>query len=156
MHLWPVERQKIRFHQYLGEGFKDQRSIKIVQAILERQYVSPMQREEDRFRAAFVVFVVSNLLCPSAKYDYASVDYWNAIQDPDDLSSYDWCGFVFTRLLEGVTKLKQDIANNIKFPNIAGCSVLRLVCVFVIEGKFHYNVCSHCLSRYCVHFRSCI
>lgn len=76
--------------QFLGSEFKDQRSIKIVQEIIERQYGSPMTKAKaDTFKVAFVVFVVSNLLSPSAKYDYASIDYWNAIHDPDAIIRYD-------------------------------------------------------------------
>ena len=62
--------------EFLGSEFKDQRSIKLVQNVIERDYPCPMTKKEaDTFRVAFVVFVVSNLLSPSAKYDYASIDH---------------------------------------------------------------------------------
>jgi hypothetical protein len=108
--------------QFLGSQFKKQRSIKLAQHVIERDYPGPMTKTEaDTFRVAFGVFVVSNLLSPSAKFDYASIDYWNAIQDPDSIISYDWSEYVIVRLLEAVRKLKQDISINIKFPNITGC-----------------------------------
>jgi hypothetical protein len=113
---------------FLGAEFKDHRSIKLVQEVVEREYSVPMTKSEaDTFRVAFVVFVVSNLLCPSAKYDYASIDYWNAIQDPDAIITYDWGEYVIVRLLEAVSKLKQDVSSNIKFPNISGCSIFLQV-----------------------------
>lgn len=124
-----AEKQKRVFlQQFLGTEFKDQRSVKLVQQVIERDYVSPMTKSEaDTFRFAFVVFVVSNLLSPSARYDYASIDYWNAIQDPDAIINYDWSEYVIVRLLEAVTKLKQDVSSNIKFPNITGCSIFLQV-----------------------------
>ena len=83
--------------------------------------------QEDAFRVAFVVFVVSNLLSPSAKHDYASIDYWAAIENADSIISYDWSEYVIMRLLDAVTKLKQDVSSGIKFPNVTGCSMFLQV-----------------------------
>lgn len=114
--------------EYLGYEFKDQRSIKQVQEIIERSYDHPMTKlQEDAFRIAFVVFVVSNLLSPSAKHDYASIDYWTAIENADSIISYDWSEYVIMRLLDAVTKLKQDVSSGIKFPNVTGCSIFLQV-----------------------------
>ena len=126
--------------EFLGSEFKDHRSIKLVQNVIERDYPCPMTKKEaDTFRVAFVVFVVSNLLSPSAKYDYASIDHQNAIQDPDSINTYDWSEYVIVRLLEAVTKLKQDVSSNIKFPNITGCSIF----LQVINHKLY--ICSFIL-----------
>jgi hypothetical protein len=83
--------------------------------------------EEDAFRVAFVVFVVSNLLSPSAKHEYGSIDYWNALQDADSIFRYDWSEYVIMRLLDAITKLKQDVSSSIQFPNITGCSIFLQV-----------------------------
>ena len=52
------------------------------------------KHEEDLFRVAFIVFVVFNLLSPSAKHDYASIDYWAAIENADSIITYDWSEYV--------------------------------------------------------------
>lgn len=116
------------FQQYLRYKFKEQRSIKVVHELIERAYVHPMTKaEEDAFRVAFVVFVVSNLLSPSAKHEYASIDYWNALQNAVSIFRYDWSEYVIVRLLDAITKLKQDVSSSIKFPNITGCSIFLQV-----------------------------
>lgn len=117
--------------EYLGHAFKEHRSIRVIQDVLERSYSYPMSNdEENAFRVAFVVFVVSTLLCPSSKHDYANIDYWNAIEDPGMLSTYDWSDYVITKLLDAVTKLKQDVSGNVKFPNITGCSIFLQVNIY--------------------------
>lgn len=49
--------------------------------------------EEEDFRTAFVVFVMSTLLAPCAKHDRVSDDYLHAIQNPAHISSYDWAEY---------------------------------------------------------------
>lgn len=122
-----VAKQKV-LQEYLGDTFKEHRSIKFLQEIIQRVYEYPMSKsEEDTFRVDFVVFVVSCMLSPSAKHDYASIDYWVAIESPELIGSYDWCEFVLSRLFDAVCKLKQDVSSGIKFPNITGCSLFLQV-----------------------------
>lgn len=83
--------------------------------------------EEDIFKVAFVVFVASNLFSPTAKHDYASIEYWPAIADPGRVHSYDWAEYVVVKLLDAVVKLKQDVSNNIKFSIVSGCSIFLQV-----------------------------
>lgn len=40
------------------------------------------KEEEGAFKVAFMVFVMSCLLAPCAKYDYVSAEYWDALADP--------------------------------------------------------------------------
>jgi len=130
-------------HEYLGSKFKERRSIKVVQEIIDGAYSDQMSKqEEDAFRVAFVVFVVSTLLSPSAKHDYASVDYWNTLEDPSSISKYDWSEYVMTRLLDAVTKLKQDVSSSIKFPIITGCSLFLQVFPFFSTTFYSSRICT--------------
>lgn len=131
-------KEKVITH-YLGHAFKEHRSIRVIQDLLERSYSYPMSKEEeDVFRVAFVVFVVSTLLCPSSKHDYANVDYWNAIKDPGTLSTYDWSDYVVVKLLDVVIKLKQDVSGMVKFPNITGCSIFLQVIILCRVLRYSY------------------
>ncbi|OEL27392.1 hypothetical protein BAE44_0011590, partial [Dichanthelium oligosanthes] len=77
--------------EYLGIQSKGNRSIKASQEVIDRHHDGDMTRsEEDSFKVAFVVYVMSTLLAPGAKYDYAGVDYWNALDDPSAISTFDW------------------------------------------------------------------
>ena len=110
------------------------RSIKVAQGIVSREIEGPMSAiEQGEFRAAFVVFAMSTLLAPCAKHDRVSDDYMHAIQNPAQISSYDWTEYVLRRLLDAVAKLKSDIANNVKVPYIYGCSLFLQVHSFLLE-----------------------
>ncbi|RCV24627.1 hypothetical protein SETIT_5G101000v2 [Setaria italica] len=110
--------------EYLGVEAKDQPSIKAAQAVIERDYGGSMSpSEENAFKAAFVVYVMSLLLSPGAKYDHASVDYWNTLRDPLVIHTFDWSEDVIQRLLYAVLKLKSDLKSNLKVPSITGCTL---------------------------------
>ncbi|XP_021311418.1 uncharacterized protein LOC8070423 [Sorghum bicolor] len=107
---------------------KQLRSIKAAQAIVVRHHDGPMSLiEQDEFKAAFVVFVMSSLFAPCGKHDHVSEDYMHAIVHPGQIKSYDWAEYVMRRLLEAVSKLKADLSSNIKTPYIYGCSLFLQV-----------------------------
>jgi hypothetical protein len=76
--------------------------------------------EQDEFKAAFIIFVTSKLLAPIAEHDRVCDDYMHTILQPGHINSYDWAEYVIQRLLEAVSKLKADIASNVKVPYIYG------------------------------------
>lgn len=76
----------------LGMNTKERRSLKAVQAILEKEHLGPMQKDDvDAFKTALVVFVMGNLLAPTTMYDYTKLGYWPALSDPDSLHNFNWC-----------------------------------------------------------------
>lgn len=110
--------------KFLGIEAKDNRSIKAAKDIIEKEFKrDTTPEEENAFKIAFVVYVMATLLCPGAKYDYASVEYWNAIQDPDKIRTFDWSQYVLQKLLDGVVKVKTKLMNKKKVPNITGCAL---------------------------------
>nr|CAB3449396.1 unnamed protein product [Digitaria exilis] len=91
---------------YLGTDVREHQSIKAAQEVIERDYGQTMSVEEQNsFKAAFVIYVMSTLLSPGAKYDYASIDYWNALVEPSDIGKYDWGDYVIRRLFDAVVKV---------------------------------------------------
>lgn len=111
---------------------KHLRSIKVAQGIVAKDHEGPMSTtEQDEFKAAFVVFVMSTLLAPCAKHDRVSDDYLHTIEQPGQICSYDWAEYVIRRLLDAVSKLKADIANNVKVPYIYGCSLFLQVSLLI-------------------------
>lgn len=113
---------------YLGTDVREQRSIKAAQEVIERQYPQGMSLEEQNaFKAAFVIYVMSTLLSPGAKYDYVSIDYWNTLAEPSDIGRFDWADYVIRRLFDAVVKIKSDINGSVKVPSITGCSLFLQV-----------------------------
>lgn len=83
---------------------KQLRSIKAAQAIVVRDHDGPMSlTDQDEFKAALVVFVMSTLLAPCAKHDRVCDDYMHIISQPGQINSYDWAEYVIRRLLEAVS-----------------------------------------------------
>ncbi|CAN6210326.1 unnamed protein product [Urochloa humidicola] len=114
--------------EYLGLSPREVRSIKAAQEVLTRVYGEEMSEAECcAFKAAFVIYVMSTVLAPGAKHDYLSVDYWGAIVDTDEITSYDWADYVLRRLFESVIKLKNDLKGRGKVANITGCSLFLQV-----------------------------
>lgn len=61
---------------YLPGRAKDKRSVKAAQDVVERLYLEGMSAsDENAFRVAFVVYIMSTLLSPGSKHDYVSFDY---------------------------------------------------------------------------------
>lgn len=107
---------------------KQFRSIKAAQAIVARDHVGPMSfTQQEEFKAAFVVFVMSTLFAPCGKHDQVSDDYLHVTMYPGQINSYDWAEYVMRRLLEAVSKLKADLATHVKTPYVYGCSLFLQV-----------------------------
>jgi len=85
------------------------------------------QKDADAFRVAFVIYIMSTLLCPGSKHDYVSVDYWNALTEPSVIKDYDWSEYVLKRLMQAVVKVKTELASSNKVTNINGCSIFLQV-----------------------------
>ncbi|KAJ1269351.1 hypothetical protein BS78_07G205300 [Paspalum vaginatum] len=106
----------------------EDRTIRNAQEVIERDYTMPMTKaEKDTFKIAFVVFAMSTILAPGSRHGYASVDYWNALAEPEDIEKHDWAHYVIERLLDGVVKLKSDLNCKIKTPKVIGCALLLQV-----------------------------
>lgn len=120
---------------FLVIGVKEHRSIKAAQDIIEREYGDGMSIEQQNsFKAAFVIYVMSTLLSLGAKYDYPLVYYWNALIETSDIHMYDWADYVIRRLFDAVLKVKSDLKGSIKAPSITRCTlffqVLWLLIIF--------------------------
>jgi hypothetical protein len=77
--------------QYLGVHSREICSIKSSYEVLIRDFSGTMSpKDEDCLRIAFVVYVMSTLLAPGAKYDYAPVVYCNGFEVPSLIWTYDW------------------------------------------------------------------
>lgn len=92
---------------YLSTETQENWSIKASQEVLERKYGNEMtQSDQDAFKVAFVIYIISTLLSPGSKYDYVSVDYWDALVDPSSIGDFDWSDYVIKKLFQAVVKLK--------------------------------------------------
>jgi len=109
---------------YPGTDARENRSIKAAQEVVEKQCSGTMtDTEQDAFKVAFVIYLMSTLLAPGSKYDYVSLEYWGALVEPASIKDFDWCEYVLRKLLQAVVKLKNELQVGNKVSNITGCSV---------------------------------
>ncbi|CAL5051405.1 unnamed protein product [Urochloa decumbens] len=113
---------------YFGIEDSKNRSIKVLQEVLERDVGGGIcDTDCVAFKVAFVIYAMATMLSPTGRFDYASVDYWGALDDPNEIGSYDWAGFVVSKLLAACAKMKSDLRLSSKVPNITGCSLFLQV-----------------------------
>jgi hypothetical protein len=107
---------------HLQSSSKNARSIKPSLQIISQKYDAPMTMEQrNAFKVAFIIYIMSTLFNPGARFDYVSYEYWNAIEDSSNIGNYNWCEYVMEKLLDAAFKLKSELKCNSKFANITGC-----------------------------------
>ncbi|KAM3296449.1 hypothetical protein ACQJBY_038664 [Aegilops geniculata] len=115
-------------------GGKGTHSLKAVEAILLRELneASATPVEIDCFKIAYVVFTVGHVLCPSSKYDYTSIDYWQALCNISSIAEFNWCEYVLRHLMLAVEKLKADMERGYSPVHLASCHLFLQI--FVLDN----------------------
>ncbi|XP_037455948.1 uncharacterized protein LOC119326393 isoform X2 [Triticum dicoccoides] len=115
-------------------GGKGTHSLKAVEAILLKELTeaSSTQVKIDCFKIAYVVFAVGHVLCPSSKYDYTSIDYWQALCNISSIAEFNWCEYVLGHLMPAVEKLKADMERGYSPIHLSGCHLFLQI--FVLDN----------------------
>jgi hypothetical protein len=78
--------------QSCGLATRDARSVKGLESVLEQHLDDrSTSLELNRFKVAFVIFVMSHLLAPSAKHDQCNLDFFGAIKNTDKIDKFKLC-----------------------------------------------------------------
>ncbi|CAL5012898.1 unnamed protein product [Urochloa decumbens] len=78
-------------------------------------------------KVSFVIYVMGNLLAPSAKHDYATTDFWGALKDPDTIDRFNWCRYVHTLVLEAAQKVRNEVVIKGRVSALTGCHLFLQV-----------------------------
>ncbi|XBJ25178.1 hypothetical protein VPH35_002891 [Triticum aestivum] len=70
---------------------------------------------------------MGHLLAPSTKHNYATIDFWGALANPEMIQQFNWCEYVLQCLIDAVTKLRRDIAMGTQTINLTGCHLFLQV-----------------------------
>ncbi|CAL4921183.1 unnamed protein product [Urochloa decumbens] len=112
----------------VGIDYSKCRSIRSLEGIIDREYGDAMSdRDAAVFKIAFVIYVMSTMLSPGCRFDYAGVEYWDCLHDVADIGSYDWCDYVVRKVIDAVVKMKNDLNATGRVPNICGCTLFLQV-----------------------------
>ncbi|XBH54308.1 hypothetical protein VPH35_076642 [Triticum aestivum] len=70
---------------------------------------------------------MGHLLAPSTKHNYATIDFWGALANPEMIQQFNWCEYVLQCLIDAVTKLRRDISMGTQTINLTSCHLFPRV-----------------------------
>uniref|UniRef100_A0A0A9AN99 Aminotransferase-like plant mobile domain-containing protein n=1 Tax=Arundo donax TaxID=35708 RepID=A0A0A9AN99_ARUDO len=113
----------VEFLRYtLGLDRSSARSFKGLESVLQDQIDENSSRQEiDRFKIAFVIYVMVHLLAPSAKWDHGNIDFWGALKNADLIDRFNWCRYVYGHVLEDAQRVRECVSQNLPVTSISGC-----------------------------------
>jgi hypothetical protein len=116
--------------QSCGLDTRDARSVKGLESVLE-QYLddSSTSFELNRFKIAFVMFVMSHLLAPSAKHDQCNLDLFGALKNTDKIEKFNWCRYVYTYVLDAARKVQDEMFCKGHVTCLTGCHLFLQVSI---------------------------
>jgi hypothetical protein len=104
--------------------------LKAAEKFLRKEISSTSSKlEKDCFKIAYVIFVMGHFLAPGTKHDYSTIDFWNALEDADNIQQYNWCGYILEEILKAASKLQHEIASKSTTAHLAGCHFFLQVCI---------------------------
>ncbi|CAL5028469.1 unnamed protein product [Urochloa decumbens] len=59
----------------------------------------------DKFKMAFVVFVMGTFLAPTSKYNAVNPDFFGSLIIPSEIEQYNWAGYVLDRLMDAAARI---------------------------------------------------
>jgi hypothetical protein len=103
-------------------GLNCSRSFKGLEQLLAKHLDDRSLRQEvNRFKTAFVIFVMGHLLAPSVKHDHGNIDYWGALKDPEMIHRFNWCRYVHYNVLQSAVRARDEIVRKGRVTALTGC-----------------------------------
>jgi hypothetical protein len=125
-------------------GLTGSRSFKILESVLQKHLDDKSSRQQvDRFKIAFVIYVMGHLFVPSVKHDHGNTDFWGALKDPDLIHIFNWCRYVYTYVLEGAKKVRDEVIRKGRVTKITGCHLFLQVSS-QFSALVYYSVPYYC------------
>ena len=79
--------------------------------MVTKQYPNGMDKVEmDRFKVAFVVFVVGTFLAPTPKYNAVNPDFWGALIKPDEINQFNWIAYVVEHIIHATARVDDALS----------------------------------------------
>lgn len=115
---------------------KGTHSLKAAESYLLRDINADSRKiEVECFKIAFVIFAVGHVLAPSAKHDYITIDFWEAINDVSKIRNWNRCGYLLKHLFQAVRKFKTDVTKRNPTIHVVGCHLFLQVLINFWNGK---------------------
>ncbi|RLN00962.1 hypothetical protein C2845_PM06G05830 [Panicum miliaceum] len=92
---------------------------------VQKQLPAQLNKEyENQFKIAFVIFIMGRFLAPTTDHCLGNWDFWRAFFDPDDISSFNWSGYVLSHIIDSARLI--EFGNLCKDPisSITGCPLI--------------------------------
>jgi hypothetical protein len=119
----------------LGMNQAGAHSLKAAENFLTREITDDSSKiEKDCFQIAFVIFAMGHILAPSSKYDYATIDFWGALANTDNIAQFNWGEYIIQSLLDAVEKYKRDVRSHAHTINLFGCHLWLQVSFLLLSN----------------------
>ncbi|CAL5087625.1 unnamed protein product [Urochloa decumbens] len=85
----------------------------------------PLSKEdEDKFKIAFVIFIMGRFLAPTTEQSSSRSDFWGALSNPDQIGAYNWSSYVLHNILEASRAVTWGTLEYLSVSHITGCSLI--------------------------------
>jgi hypothetical protein len=99
-------------------------SLKVAEDVISMEYKHGMNKEQrDRFKVAFVVFVVGHFLVAKTHTNHGMDDYWGSLMNTDEIHLYNFCSLVIDEIVESAKRVQDELRCNRQVKNVTGCTL---------------------------------
>lgn len=101
------------------------RNLKSAEVVITKDYPDGMDKAEmDRFKVAFVVFVIGTFLAPTPKFNSVNPDFFGALVVQEEIHNFNWAAYVVEHIIQAAARVQEDLRSKCDVSNITGCSLL--------------------------------
>ncbi|KAL6614631.1 hypothetical protein ACP70R_036901 [Stipagrostis hirtigluma subsp. patula] len=121
--------EKIEFiKKILGRHGDSNERIEAAQRVIESELPQNATKEQmDRFKAAFVIFVMDRFLAPTYDRKHGNSDFWGALVNADEIIKYNWAAYILDHIKDAARNLEWESVGNRKPKRIACCALILQV-----------------------------
>jgi len=90
------------------------RNLKSVEVVVTKDYPDGMDKAEmDRFKVAFVVFVIGTFLAPTPKFNSVNPDFFGALVVPEEIHNFNWAAYVVEHIIQAATRFRKTSVQSV-------------------------------------------
>jgi hypothetical protein len=102
--------------------------IKTAEAIVKQALPLNISKQDaDKFKIAFVIFVMGKFLAPTKDFYTGNFNFWHALVDADEIKNYNWSAYVFSSLMDSARVVFFAKVLKKEVTSIMGCPLLLQV-----------------------------
>lgn len=99
--------------------------VEAAEYFVQLELPTPLCKEHvDNFKVAFVLFVMGRFLAPSTDHPDGNTNFWGALQNPDEIPSYNWSSYLLGNIMDAARLLNWVIPSKKPLTTVTGCTLV--------------------------------